>query len=594
MNRNNGPLSIFCTLICAVVVGLIFYFTDYVSNEGFNPSDDGVVLAQSYRIINGEIPHKDFISIRPVFSGVLHTIHFASPFPLVISGRIFVLFQFFLFSFLWAYVLIKNFLCLKSKIKYAITLSLTGISIFVLNVNTYHLYPWTTIDGIFFSLIGLSFLIKLFSREISFVKKDFYITTALFLFSLAALCKQNFVFLAAFTFLYIIYFYIKEKRSKVLPIVIIAGGLPFIIYLTMLFSTGSFQYFIQQMTGRTELFETGFLCYVKSFLKARFLPLNFIVLISFFFAFLDRIKPNFISKKNLLVYFSAEKKSFWQIAILLYFLMTIYAAFRIFFGNDYRPMTNEVFWILLILCVMVIYIKVLNKTQTAIIVFAILLAWTSSISLGVNFPIYMLGILISLNFILIIYINKKLQLFTFSRKQNKFLPYYFATLVGLLFLVSIWGQRNTNYRELPASKLTENLSDLFPEFGRIKTDPTTSKYYSDFKKLYDSNPKMHGHFVLLPNNAAIYPLLESPNPFPLDWMQKDEYIGAENQLLKKLENILDNEKVYILLDRFNSKEMATELIEMNYDDYFYVKIIKEKCKKVKTGSEFFDVYISGY
>lgn len=593
MNRNNRLLSIFCTLICAVVVGLIFYFSDYISNEGFNPSDDGVVLAQSYRIINGEIPHKDFISIRPVFSGVLHTIHFASPFPLIISGRIFVLFQFFFFSFLWAYILIKNFLTLKSKIKYAIILSLTGISVFVLNVNTYHLYPWTTIDGIFFSLIGFSFLIKLFSTKISFLKKDFFIAGALFLFSLSALSKQNFVFLTAIIFLYIIIFYIKEKRSKVLPIVIISGGLPFIIYLIMLLSTDSFQYFIQQMTGRTELFETGFLCYVKSFLKARFLPLNFIVLLLFFFAFLDRIKPNFISKKNLLPYFSAEKKSFWQIAILLYFLMTIYAAFRIFFGNDYRSMTYEVFWILLILFVMAIYFKALNKTQKAIILFAILLSWTSSISLGANFPVYVFGIIISLNFILINHINIKLQLFVFSHNQKSVLLYYFAALAGLLFLMSIWGQRNTNYRELPASKLTKNLRDLFPEFGGIKANPITYKYYSDFKNLYDSNPEMQGHFVLLPNNAAIYPLLESSNPFPLDWMQKDEYIGVEKQLYKKLENILENEKVYILLDRFNSKEMATELIEMNYDDYSYIKIIKEKCKKVRTESEFFDVYLSG-
>ncbi len=594
MNRNNGLLSLFCTFICAIIVGLIFYFTEYVSNEGFNPSDDGVVLAQSYRIINGEIPHNDFISIRPVFSGVLHTIHFASPFPIIISGRIFVLLQFFLFSFLWAYILIKNFLTIESKSKYVIIFSLTGISVFVLNVNTYHLYPWTTIDGIFFSLIGFSFLIKLFSGKISSFKKDFYTTTALFLFSLAALCKQNFVFLAVFIFLYIICSFLKEKRLKVLPIVIITGGLPFIIYLVMLISTDSFQYFIQQMTGRTELFETGFLSYIKSFLKARFLPLNFIVLILLLFAFLDRIKPNFISKKNLLPYFSAEKKSFWQITILLYLLMTIYATFRIFFGNDYRSMTNEVFWIVLILFVMAIYIKSLSQIQKTIIVLIILLSWTSSISLGVNFPVYMLGVLISLNFILINHINKKLQLFVFSKKQKNVLPYIFTILAGLLFWVSIWGQRNTNYRELAASNLTKNLSDLFPEFGEIKTNPTTFEYYSDFKKLYDANPKMHGHFVLLPNNAAIYPLLKNPNPFPLDWIQKDEYIGAEKQLHERLENILKNEKVYLLLDRFNSKEMATKLIEMNYDDYSYITIIKERCKKVSTGSEFFDVYVSGY
>ena len=593
MSQNNGFFSLFCTFVCAIIIGLIFYFTDYISNEGFNPSDDGVVLAQSYRIINGEIPHKDFISIRPVFSGLLHTINFASPLPLIISGRIFVLLQFFIFSFLWAYFLLKNFLTQKSRSKYAIIFSLTGISVFVLNVNTYHLYPWTTIDGVFFSIIGFSFLIKLFSTKISSSKKDYYISAALFLFSISALCKQNFIFLAAFIFIFIIYFYIKEKRSKVLPIVMITGGLPFAIYLIMLVSTDSFQYFIQQMTGRTELFETGILRYIKSFLKVRLLPLNFIVLILFFFAFLDRIKPNFISKYNLIAYFSGKKKSFWQITILLYFLMTIYTAFRIFLSDDYLSITHEAFWILLILFVMVIYIKALSKTQAAIIIFTILLSWVTSISLGANFPGYVFGILISMNFILINSINNKLQLFVFSLSQKKVLPYYFAVLVSLLFVISILGQRNINYRELPASNLTKNLGELFPEFGHIKTNPATFNYYSDFKKLYEANPKMKGHFVLLPNNAAIYPLLKSKNPFPLDWMQKDEYVGAEDQLLEKLVNILENEKVYILLDRFNSKEMATEQIDMDYNDYSYIRIIQEKCKKVKTGSEFFDVYIPG-
>jgi len=205
---------------------------------------------------------------------------------------------------------------------------------------------------------------------------------------------------------------------------------------------------------------------------------------------------------------------------------------------------------------------------------------------------YVFGTLISLNIILINNIINKLQLFYFSVSQKKVLMYCFILLAGFLFLISIWGQENTNYRELPSSNLTENLGGLFPEFGNIKTNPTTYKYYSDFKKLYDSNPKIHGHFVLLPNNAAIYALLESPNPFPLDWMQKDEYVGAENQLFNKLENILENEKVYIFIDRFNSKEMATKIFEINSDYYSYMKIIKEKCRKVKTGSKFFDVYLS--
>src|SRR3989339_1658329 len=91
---------LFCvgTVLISFLIIFLFYHLDYVENEGFNPSDDGVILAQSYRLINGEIPHKDFISIRPVFSGILHTIHFYSPLALEVSARWFVFFQYFIYS----------------------------------------------------------------------------------------------------------------------------------------------------------------------------------------------------------------------------------------------------------------------------------------------------------------------------------------------------------------------------------------------------------------------------------------------------------------------------------------------------------------
>ena len=40
---------------------------------GFNPTDDGFTLAYSRRLLDGQIPHKDFIIIRPILSPLLHT-----------------------------------------------------------------------------------------------------------------------------------------------------------------------------------------------------------------------------------------------------------------------------------------------------------------------------------------------------------------------------------------------------------------------------------------------------------------------------------------------------------------------------------------
>lgn len=53
-------------IVLAVAAHLVF------SWRGFNPTDEGIVLAGARRILAGQIPHRDFIFIRPALSMVLH------------------------------------------------------------------------------------------------------------------------------------------------------------------------------------------------------------------------------------------------------------------------------------------------------------------------------------------------------------------------------------------------------------------------------------------------------------------------------------------------------------------------------------------
>jgi hypothetical protein len=57
-----------------------------VGRLGFNPTDEGFVLAGSYRILHGQVPHLDFISPRPAGSLVIHVLDFALfPLPLLLA-----------------------------------------------------------------------------------------------------------------------------------------------------------------------------------------------------------------------------------------------------------------------------------------------------------------------------------------------------------------------------------------------------------------------------------------------------------------------------------------------------------------------------
>src|SRR3954470_20794631 len=90
----NVVISIAFLLIVPTVAHLLF------SWRGFAPVDDGFTLAYSRRILEGQVPHRDFIIIRPFVSPLIHT-------PFVLLGgdytywasRFFVWFQFACISF---------------------------------------------------------------------------------------------------------------------------------------------------------------------------------------------------------------------------------------------------------------------------------------------------------------------------------------------------------------------------------------------------------------------------------------------------------------------------------------------------------------
>ena len=77
-------------------------------------------------------------------------------------------------------------------------------------------------------------------------------------------------------------------------------------------------------------------------------------------------------------------------------------------------------------------------------------------------------------------------------------------------------------------------------------------------------------------------------------MQYPEYIGAEDYLYKKIEKVLKNKKVYIIIEKFNSKTLAKGLNEykLKGDNYDYIDIIKLNSTKIDFENDFFEVYIS--
>jgi len=589
ISNHKYAYALFITISNAIILGFTFVVTSYVCNEGFNPSDDGVILAQSYRIINGETAHEDFISIRPVFSGVLHTINFLSPLPLVISGRYTALIEYYIYSVLWVLLLLMFFLEGTRKDYFHIFLPLS-IATFLLNLNSTHLYPWSTIDGILFTMTGLFFYFKAIRKTNN--RKYLYYILALFCVSLGALAKQNFIFTALFIFILVIIDLVKADKIKALVLVIILGITPFITYFIYLLMNDSLPDFITQMSGRTEFFHTAVLRFGYSFVTSKLIIINGLSLCILLLDYYARTTKH-VSPRSWRTVITFNNTRFFNTIILIYLLITIVLSFWFIMSNNYHSLPFEFFNILIVLFLISLYKGCFDKKQLLLFLSGIVISWSASISLGANSPVYTSGILVSGIVIIIYTFLKKASILPLANRYRIFL--YFSILVMMhgFFFAAIYGQSKYNYRELSSEELDKNLFEVIPEFGNIKTNPNTFSYYSDFIDIYNSL-NLKDRFALLPNNAIIYPLLDSKNPLAVDWAQAWEFSGSEDKLTEMLINTIDSREIYFLIDRYDSKEMAFGFQLKKYDKtiYPYMHIIYERCTKVPFKSEYFDIYKS--
>ena len=72
------------------LVGAVYVFAPI----GFNPTDDGLIVAQSARLLDGASPHLQVISPRPLGSPILHTVDVLLPTPLLYTSRAIAVLEF--------------------------------------------------------------------------------------------------------------------------------------------------------------------------------------------------------------------------------------------------------------------------------------------------------------------------------------------------------------------------------------------------------------------------------------------------------------------------------------------------------------------
>jgi hypothetical protein len=569
-------------LAIALVLIAIYALFQIPSTEGFNPSDDGVILAQSYRIINGEVPHRDFISIRPAGSAIMHLVHFYSPLPLELSARWFVLLEYLFTSILLVSLLMGSWFKGLGKSGFYLMICGSVPVIFILNQNHYNLFPWTTIDALFWFSLALYGWYKLKNKKVG---SDFkWLVLVFFSVSVSALCRQTFLLPGAVLVLRIIGWDIARSSSiretiyRLLPAILV-GMLPGWVYVGMLTFTGSWPDFLQQMTGRTELWQTGVVSFWRAFWQSPVFGLFLLALFTGLVKTWNRESGRDTRLIDLII----------QLQKYLTFIIRILLVFAVFIKPELLFNISMAFFWLLVLDLFLIYLQDGQFNRWIGPVFWVLLvAWTSAISLGDNAPVFALGWLAGTAFLM--------QIRDFRDRVYRIVRAYqiagAGVLITILLVLSLVVQRNQNYRDLPAKQLTHRGGEIFKEMGGINLSPVMFGYLSEIKRLYTEFGMPQDRFAVWPNNALVYPLLDTRNPFELDWMQLAEFVGSEARVLESTREKLKENDLIILVEKINIKWIATAQIPVDgaSPDYPYLFLLDSLTKLVQTGSDHFNVY----
>ncbi len=466
---------------------------------GLENGDMGSIFGISWSMYNGYIPHVDFYYIKPAFPPYFHSLFlYLTEDYAYLLNRGFYYVQVFSFAWLSVAIIRPYFSSINAKTSYFLA-ALAAI----ITIHNYPPMPWNTIDGVFFTVIGLYILLK---------KESWYwIAIAALCISLGVLSKQSFYFMPIFITSYLIWI----KKFKKLTL-FIAFGLGFALaFIGILFSLGAWESFIAQtfsFTSGGSFLEAGF----KNYLRAFWQHLPFVLLIIGLFLVFKR-------------YLSASLGLLLAGGLLAGYLLLL------FMGEDsYHTVKAWVFQVWFLLAVLLVLFKLFKTKKQGFVLLLLLLSlsWCASISNGFKTPIsYAVALVISL--------------FVFFMETHKG---GFNRSIGYgilaLFLGTFYYGYQTIYNDSNRSELNYAMGDSFKRLKGIKSDLATYNQYNELKTLSTK----YSNFTILPSMTLGHYVTNTKNPIGVDWVFNHHLADDIEAHIKMLED----KNVTVFLEPFEN------------------------------------------
>lgn len=511
------------------ITALCLWATYRVGRFGFSPTDQGFILGLSWRILHGEIPHRDLISARPLGSALLHTVDLLLPGPLFLVSLVLAMFQIILTAIALAVLVTRRPLLTWGPV-------LTGVvaAACLLNLHTKGLAAWHTIDGLMLAACGFWALDAGLRSGKTFPRR-----LGLLMIGFAPLAKQSFAFamlvaVAVLLFHPSVRVVVADVRRRMWPpgrrsdlLFLVAPGL---LYVAVVALAGGLRDMYEQLTdARPTVAERLFLIWVeRPGIIAVMVVCGLLLVAARTVA--DRGDP------------SVRVAEVGLVVVLAVLGVQVMVDGELTRAGDWAI---ELFWLAALACL----VSGVSRRQIPWTgLFVLLLAWMCSLSWGADSPTLLGGtLLLTALYLIGADLDPKLASAQPVRRVEAGLV---LGATGLTVIV-LSGHLLTKahdadpYRDRPQGQLTEDLGAVVPSMWRVRTNVDTATYIEQIKDCVQRHPA--NRVAVLPDNAFVYPALALRNPFPIDWPRPLELVADVRERMLATADRLNVDGDYLLL-----------------------------------------------
>jgi len=514
--------------VCIWPVALVAGLYGFVGRFGIAPPDDGFILAQSRRLLTGQIPHLDFISPRPVGSPLLHCVDFLVPLPLLEASRLVSLAEFVTFS-----------LCLATLIFGVGPLRWSGVQVAgaitatIINLHTFPLMAWHTVDGL--TLISVGWVVL--ERALT-ARRPRRARAAMVVLGMAVVVKQSFgpaPLIAALLMRRAV------RRSPSDGLIgpgegLLWAAIPSVAYVAVVSAAGGFWPMAHQILGARPVYGMPL---ISVLWRAGSFPTIAVT--------------GGAALAGLAVYAHrshAVKPDLSRRIQALAAVAVGFAALGIPLTTRTNPAASWARALVLLLAIVVVWEWAVDHVVDHVALILICAAWMASLSWGYPTPRLVAG---SIALALAARLWPRMP-----HGRRGWIPAGTAVAVALAMCsVSIAQRSEAPFLNNTTTHDDQTLGQVVAELGDIRADHSATIVLRTVADCHQRYPTRWT--AVLPGPALVYPALRLDNPLPADWIYPPELHGSTRRLLAAAQH-LDTAGNYLVLYNPQATGITAQLV----------------------------------